>query len=72
VLGSTWPQSPGILSALVPPERLAAFAATDPATRTELALAEIGRMYGDPGLDPIATWTRLWGLDPWTQGYVAV
>jgi monoamine oxidase len=70
VLGSTWPQSSGILSALVPPERYAAFAATDPATRTREALEQVAEMYGPAALEPIATWTRLWGTDPWTQGYV--
>jgi monoamine oxidase len=71
VLGSTWPQSVGILSALVPPERLAAFAATEPARRVDLALAEVARLYGDRALAPQASWVRMWGLDPWTQGYVA-
>jgi monoamine oxidase len=71
VIGSTWPQSLGILSALVPPERLAAFAATDPDQRDALALGEIARLYGSRALDPEATWVRIWGLDPWTQGYVA-
>ena len=70
VLGSTWPQSEGIMSALVPPERYAAFAATDPATRTREALDQIVAMYGAEGGHPQATWTRLWGTDPWTQGYV--
>ena len=27
-------------------------------------------MYGDAALSPLQTWTRLWGTDPWTQGYV--
>ena len=31
MLGGTWPQREGILSALVPPERLAAFLTTSPA-----------------------------------------
>lgn len=70
VLGSTWPQSPGILSALVPPERYASFVATDPDTRTREALAQIADLFGPAALDPIGTWTRLWGTDPWTQGYV--
>ncbi|NUR07233.1 MAG: FAD-dependent oxidoreductase [Nocardioidaceae bacterium] len=70
VLGSTWPQGPGVLSALVPPERYAAFAATDPDTRTREALAQVARMYGPAATSPLATWTRLWGTDPWTQGYV--
>jgi len=70
VLGSTWPQQEAVLSALVPPERYAAFAATDPATRTREALEQIAAMYGPAATSPIGTWTRMWGTDPWTQGYV--
>ena len=46
VIGSTWPQQEGVLSALVPPERYAAFAATEPETRTREALADIAALYG--------------------------
>lgn len=70
VLGSTWPQQDGVLSALVPPERYAAFVATDPDTRTREALAQLAALFGDEALAPLGTWTRLWGTDPWTQGYV--
>jgi monoamine oxidase len=70
VLGSTWPQGPGVLSCLVPPERYAAFASADPATRTREALTEVADLYGPESLRPLETWTRLWGSDPWTQGYV--
>jgi monoamine oxidase len=70
VIGSTWPQAEGVLSALVPPERYAAFLASDVETREREALAQIAGMYGDEALDPLQTWTRLWGTDPWTQGYV--
>jgi len=70
VIGSTWPQQEGVLSALVPPERYAAFAATEPETRTREALADIAALYGPRATSPLATWTRLWGTDPWTQGYV--
>ena len=70
VIGSTWPQQEGVLSALVPPERYAAFAATDPGTRTREALSDIAALYGPRATSPLATWTRLWGTDPWTQGYV--
>jgi monoamine oxidase len=70
VLGSTWPQSHGVLSALVPPERYAAFAGTDPETRDREALAQVAEMFGPESTAPLQTWTRLWGSDPWTQGYV--
>lgn len=70
VLGSTWPQQHGVLSALVPPERYAAFVATDPDTRDREALDQIAELYGPEATSPQQTWTRLWGTDPWTQGYV--
>jgi monoamine oxidase len=70
VIGSTWPQQEGVLSALVPPERYASFAATDPTTRTREALAQIAELFGPEAATPLQTWTRLWGTDPWTQGYV--
>ncbi|MDR7252531.1 monoamine oxidase [Nocardioides sp. BE266] len=70
VLGSTWPQQHGVLSALVPPERYAAFAASDPDTRTREALAQVAELFGPEATTPQQTWTRLWGTDPWTQGYV--
>ena len=70
VLGSTWPQQEGVLSALVPPERYAAFASSDAATRDREALDQLAALYGDAALAPLQTWTRLWGTDPWTQGYV--
>ena len=70
VLGSTWPQQYGVLSALVPPERYAAFAAADPDTRTREALAQVAELFGPEATAPLQTWTRLWGTDPWTQGYV--
>jgi monoamine oxidase len=70
VLGSTWPQQHGVLSALVPPERYAAFAGSDPETRTREALAQVAELFGPAALSPLQTWTRLWGTDPWTQGYV--
>ncbi|MFC7494928.1 MULTISPECIES: flavin monoamine oxidase family protein [unclassified Nocardioides] len=70
VLGSTWPQQHGVLSALVPPERYAAFLAADPGTRTREALAQVAELFGPEATAPRQTWTRLWGTDPWTQGYV--
>ena len=49
VLGLHVAAAEGVLSALVPPERYAAFVASDPDTRTREALAQIAGMYGDRG-----------------------
>jgi monoamine oxidase len=68
VLGSTWPQSEGVLSALIPPERLAVLLGIPPAQRIPELLAEVTRMFG--AAEPIAAYLRFWGTDPWTQGYV--
>ena len=46
ILGSTWPQSEGVLSCLVPPERSPRSSATDPAIRTREALAELAELFG--------------------------
>lgn len=70
VLGSTWPQSEGVLSALVPPERYGILLGTPPHLRTPELLAEIAGMFGDEAHQPLATYLRLWGTDPWTLGYV--
>jgi monoamine oxidase len=70
MLGGTWPQREGILSALVPPERLAAFLTTSPALVEQDVLAEMAVALGGRALDPIAVFIRRWGVDPWTQGYI--
>ncbi|WP_405977436.1 flavin monoamine oxidase family protein [Streptomyces sp. NBC_00158] len=70
VLGSTWPQGEGVLSALVPPERLGVLLGIPAPLRAPELLTEIARLYGDAAHHPLATHIRLWGTDPWTQGYV--
>jgi monoamine oxidase len=70
VLGSTWPQSEGILSALIPPERYGVLLGTPSHLRIRELLAEVAAMFGDGALQPTACHLRLWGTDPWTQGYV--
>ena len=70
ILGSSWPQNEGVLSCLVPPERFAAYLSTGARHRREEALAELGDWFGPEALTPIVTFERLWGTDPWTQGYV--
>jgi monoamine oxidase len=69
LLGSTWPQREGVLSALVPPERLAYLLALTDEERDEVARDELARMYG-PSARDAAMHYRLWGIDPFTRGYV--
>ncbi|MFJ3912875.1 flavin monoamine oxidase family protein [Streptomyces vinaceus] len=70
VLGSTWPQSEGVLSALVPPERFGVLLGAPAHLRERELLGEIARLYGDEAYHPLTTHLRMWGTDPWTRGYV--
>ena len=70
MLGGTWPQREGILSALVPPERLAAFLSTSPALVEQDVLAELVLAVGERAAQPQAVFMRRWGVDPWTEGYI--
>ena len=70
VLGSTWPQSEGILSALIPPSATGCCWACRPTVRDHELLGDIARLYGDEALQPFMSALRMWGTDPWTQGYV--
>ncbi|MFY9579713.1 MAG: NAD(P)/FAD-dependent oxidoreductase [Gaiellaceae bacterium] len=70
LLGSTWPQREGVLSALVPPERFAHLLALTESDRDVVVRAELARMYGPGANDPKAIIYRLWGTDPFTRGYV--
>lgn len=70
VLGSTWPQRDGVLSALVPPERLAYLLALRDGDRDEVVRGELQRMYGPSARQTEAIHYRLWGVDPFTRGYV--
>ncbi|NUT36256.1 MAG: FAD-dependent oxidoreductase, partial [Hamadaea sp.] len=70
VMGSTWAQGTGILSALIPPERLGVLLSAPAHLRQAELLTELTRMYGPEAATPDAVFLRLWGDDPWTQGYV--
>ena len=69
--GSTWPQGEGLLSMLVPPERLAELLAAPDDLLREQTLGDLARLYG-PAAEAEAQdlLVRRWGVDPWTQGYV--
>ena len=71
VLGSTWPQQHGVLSALVPAgavRRLRGHRPRHPHPRGARPGRRAVRRRRRPRR--CETWTRLWGTDPWTQGYV--
>jgi monoamine oxidase len=70
LLASTWPQREGVLSALVPPERLAYLLALVDADRDEVVRDELERMYGPQARETVAIHYRLWATDPFTRGYV--
>ncbi|MFZ0092125.1 MAG: FAD-dependent oxidoreductase, partial [Solirubrobacteraceae bacterium] len=71
LFGSTWPQRPGVLSLLVPPERLAAFLASPPPARRGAILDGLEALYGKGAREPTAMLERAWGVDPFTLGYIA-
>jgi monoamine oxidase len=70
VLGGTWVQREGIMSALVPPERLAAFLATSPAQIEGELVEEMVQAFGERSRALLGIWFRRWGVDPWTEGYI--
>lgn len=69
LLSSTWPQRDGVLSGLIPPERLLWLVATAEEQRPMALHAELERMYGPEAGRPRQTFLRLWGVDPFTLGY---
>jgi monoamine oxidase len=71
LFGSTWPQGPGVLSLLVPPERYSAFLAAPPAIRRQTVLDGLVSLYGERAREPAAMLERTWGSDPYTLGYIA-
>jgi monoamine oxidase len=71
LFGSTWPQGvPGVLSLLVPPERLSAFVAAPETVRRDAVVEGLVALYGSPAAAPSAYAERLWGADPFTRGYI--
>lgn len=70
LLGSTWPQRDGTLSALVPPDRLAYLLALPEPDRPAVVRDELARLYGAPARQTRELFLRLWGTDPCTLGYV--
>ncbi len=69
-IGGSWPQREGILSTLIPPERLAALLTTSPRLVEEQLTAEMVAAFGEDAANPTAFHLRRWGVDPWTLGYI--
>jgi monoamine oxidase len=70
VMGGTWVQREGIMSALVPPERLAALLTTSQRQLEAEMVEEMVAAFGDRARDPLAVYFRRWGVDPFTLGYI--
>ncbi|HUJ34381.1 MAG TPA: FAD-dependent oxidoreductase [Solirubrobacteraceae bacterium] len=71
LFGSTWPQREGVLSMLVPPERLSAFLATPEAVRSSTVVDYLVALNGERARFPVAMLEPSWGVDPFTQGNIA-
>ncbi len=70
LIGGTWAQQPGVVSALVPPERLGAFDAVSPTLVEQDLRTEMARAFGAWAAAPRSVYLRRWHQDPWTQGYI--
>lgn len=69
-MGGTWPQREGILSGLVPTERLGPMAATPPGLLEQEFLSEAVAMFGEEATRPEAFFLRHWYREPFTEGYI--
>jgi monoamine oxidase len=70
LIGGTWSQRNGIMSALVPPERYGPFLATAASDLQHQLIDEVAGLFGPQAQTPEAFYVRRWGTDPWTQGYI--
>ena len=71
LFGSTWPQGDGVLSLLVPPERLSAFLAAPPDARRRGDFRRARGALRRGGPNAAGMLERPWGVDPFTLGYIA-
>lgn len=71
LLGGTWIQGPGVISALVAPSQLAFHLAGDQSARDRDSIEALSRMYGPQAASPQALFTREWSAEPFTMGYMA-
>jgi monoamine oxidase len=71
LMGSTWVQGPGVISALVAPAQYSFHIAGDQTARERDALSALSRMYGPQAAEPVALFTREWSAEPFSLGYMA-
>jgi monoamine oxidase len=71
LLTGVWPQRPGVLSSLLSPDRLGSLLAVPEAQLPEELTTELAVSFGPGALDTEAVHLRLWGTDPWAQGYIS-
>ncbi len=70
MLGGTWQQVDGVLSALVPPERVGGYLGTDPGVARDEFVEEVAVAFGEEARHPQEVFVRSWATDPHTQGYI--
>lgn len=70
MMGGTWVQRDGILSALVPPERQSAFLATAPGRVHDELVDELVAAFGPDARDAQSLMVRRYAVDPYTLGYI--
>jgi monoamine oxidase len=71
LIGGTWTQREGIMSTLVPPERLGPFLATPEELLEDVLVEEMVGAFGAEARSSLqAVFLRRWGLDPFTLGYI--
>lgn len=70
MMGGTWVQRDGILSALVPPERQSAFLATAPGRVHDELIDELAAAFGPDARDAQSLIVRRYAVDPYTLGYI--
>ncbi len=68
--GPTWPQADGVLSIIIPPERLAYHLGAPPDVRRQQLLADLVRLYGPAAAEPSGFSVAEWAVDPFTKGYL--
>jgi monoamine oxidase len=68
--GPTWPQAKGVLSVIIPPERLAFYLGAPPEVRRGQVLADLAAMYGPAAADPSGFAVAEWAVEPFTKGYL--